>query len=149
MFSLLFFASFTPFIVTFLYAIGTNSLAEIELLEEVTSTLENVQQASESIKKLFRVCSTIVQLAKGLVQPEGWSVEFLDLHNGIVRCMNRTEGCSWSRDLIQEAVEGDYTSEADARSVFNFLDDWIIRQPLPMDFFDMNLDMECEEETFP
>ncbi|GAW16092.1 hypothetical protein ANO14919_055150 [Xylariales sp. No.14919] len=61
-------SSFTPFIVLFLHAIATRSIADLDLLDEVVQTLQSTRQAGKSFERLYELCATFARLARHLVE---------------------------------------------------------------------------------
>ncbi|KAE8377112.1 hypothetical protein BDV26DRAFT_264430 [Aspergillus bertholletiae] len=64
----LLFSSFTPFIVIFLHAIAATSMDDIRLLDEIVESLQHIRYVSPSSDRLYQICSTFLQIAKGLVE---------------------------------------------------------------------------------
>ncbi|KAK6820050.1 hypothetical protein RU639_007048 [Aspergillus parasiticus] len=64
----LLFSSFTPFIVIFLHAIAATSSDDIQLLSEVVESLQHIRYVSPSSERLYQICSTFLQIARGLVE---------------------------------------------------------------------------------
>ncbi|KAJ1707538.1 fungal-specific transcription factor domain-containing protein [Aspergillus flavus] len=64
----LLFSSFTPFIVIFLHAIAATSSDDIQLLNEVVESLQHIRYVSPSSERLYQICSTFLQIARGLVK---------------------------------------------------------------------------------
>ncbi|OTB09589.1 hypothetical protein M426DRAFT_316141 [Hypoxylon sp. CI-4A] len=66
--SFLLFTSFAPFIIIFIHAITTLNANDVILLEKIANLLEQVQDASQEIKRMHRICSTFSSLASSFVE---------------------------------------------------------------------------------
>ncbi|KAJ9267954.1 transcriptional regulator family: Fungal Specific TF [Paecilomyces variotii] len=135
---ILLFSSFTPFIVTFLHAIGAHNSEDVKLLEDVLSTLQNARAASKAAERLFQICSAFVRLAKELSRPRSSPLGFYNQRNDCLRLMD-TPGQSILRPGVFQPTQGqDPTDGLGPSDVFDILDDWVSGQPISMDFFDVN-----------
>lgn len=135
--------------MTFLHAIVTKSHEDIALLEKVVSTLKNVQGASKSTSNLFKICDAYVRLAKNVVQRQ-LQVEAsetpridLEMHHDNIRWTNDTGQSLFDPDILQSTLGQDAVFDGvHSSSALNILDDWMSGQPLPIDFFDMDLETD-------
>lgn len=136
--SILLFSSFTPFIVTFLHAIGAHNSEDVKLLEDVLSTLQNARVASKAAERLFQICSAFVRLVKELSRPRSSPLGFYNQRNDCLRLMD-TPGQSILRPGVFQSTQGqDPTDGLGSSDVFDILDDWVSGQPISMDFFEVN-----------
>lgn len=152
MFSVLLFASFTPFVVTFLHAIATNSFLDLRLLKDVTSSLENVQQASDPVRRLLNYCRTYVRIAEGLVQPENPPRDIYDVENDMI-CWELERGYwTWHSDIFSPEAQRiceDHLDEAIPTEACDVLDYWINGECLPTDILFERVELDEEPSPFP
>lgn len=129
--------------MTFLHAVVTKSHEDIALLEEVVSTLKNVQGASKSTSNLFKICDAYVRLAKNVVEASETPRIDLEMHHDNIRWTNNTGQSLFDPYILQSTLGQDAGFDGvHSSSALNILDDWISGQPLPIDFFDMDLETD-------
>lgn len=129
--------------MTFLHAVVTKRHEDIALLEEVVSTLKNVQGASKSTANLFNICDAYVRLAKNMIGAPKTPGMDLVMHDDSIRWTNDAGHSLFDPDILQSTLGQDAGFDGlPSSSALNILDDWISGQPLPIDFFNMDLEVD-------
>ncbi|KAF5008709.1 hypothetical protein FDECE_5036 [Fusarium decemcellulare] len=66
-FWILYYISFTPFVVTFLHCVANSSLDDLNLLKDVLASLEQIGLALEYAEKQYNLCKALYQIAEAFL----------------------------------------------------------------------------------
>ncbi|KAK1148863.1 hypothetical protein N8T08_008748 [Aspergillus melleus] len=132
-------SSFTPFLVIFLHATSATSWSDLELLDQVVSSLERIRSASRACERLYQICATFARLARGLMQTHSSHFGIYTDEDDTLRFFN---GVGQTSIFHPESIQGildsetvDYLTAAEADDMTSILENWASGQPLGMDLF--------------
>ncbi|KAI9035782.1 fungal specific transcription factor domain-containing protein [Aspergillus affinis] len=116
-----------------------NCWSDLELLDQVVSSLERIRSASRACKRLYQICATFARLARGLMQTHGFHFGTYTDCDGTLRFLN---GVGETSIFHPESIQGvfdsetvDYLTAAEANDMTSILGSWASGQPLGMDSF--------------
>ena len=139
----LLFSSFTPFIVIFLHAIAATSSDDIQLLYEVVDSLQHIRYVSPSSERLYQICSTFLQIAKGLVETRQSCVgAYNQLEDSLQFATDAGPMSIFEPDCLQGLFGADtsehvpYLADHDMCAIF---DSWATGLPAGMNLFGGNI----------
>ncbi|KAE8161566.1 hypothetical protein BDV40DRAFT_313021 [Aspergillus tamarii] len=139
----LLFSSFTPFIVIFLHAIAATSSDDIQLLHEVVDSLQHIRYVSPSSERLYQICSTFLQIAKGLVETRQSCVgAYNQLEDSLQFATDAGPMSIFEPDCLQGLFGADtsehvpYLADHDMCAIF---DSWATGLPAGMNLFGGNI----------
>ncbi|KAE8140310.1 fungal-specific transcription factor domain-containing protein [Aspergillus pseudotamarii] len=139
----LLFSSFTPFIVIFLHAIAATSSDDIQLLYEVVDSLQHIRYVSPSSERLYQICSTFLQIAKGLVKTRQSCVgAYNPLEDSLQFATDAGPMSIFEPDCLQGLFGADtsehvpYLADHDMCAIF---DSWATGLPAGMNLFGGNI----------
>ncbi|OGM48383.1 hypothetical protein ABOM_003361 [Aspergillus bombycis] len=138
----LLFSSFTPFIVIFLHAIAATSSDDIQLLNKVVESLQHIRSVSPSSERLYQICSTFLQIAKGLVKTRQSCVGAYNQLEDSLQFMNDAGPMSIFEPDCLQGLFGTDTSEhapylAD-HDMYAIFDSWATGLPTGINLFGGN-----------
>ncbi|KAH8424477.1 Zn(II)2Cys6 transcription factor [Aspergillus melleus] len=132
-------SSFTPFLVIFLHATSATSWSDLELLDQVVSSMERIRSASRACERLYQICATFARLARGLMQTHSSRFGIYTDEDDTLRFFN---GVGQTSIFHPESIQGildsetvDYLTAAEADDMTSILGNWASGQPLGMDLF--------------
>ena len=132
-------SSFTPFLVIFLHAASATSWEDLELLDQVVSSLERIQSVSRACERLYQICATFARLARGLMQTHTSHFGTYTDGDDTLRFFNDAGQTSIFDPESIQGVFGtetlDYLTAAEAGDMTSILGHWASGQPLAMDLF--------------
>lgn len=134
----LLFSSFTPFIVIFLHAIAATSFDDIQLLEEVTKSLQKVRQVSRSSERLYQICSTFTRIAKEFVEARKSCVGVYNQQDDSLQIVHGDGECRSSvfdHDSFQGFLEADMANQSHYLEAFDILNSWTTGVSTGMNLF--------------
>lgn len=132
-------SSFIPFIVTFLHTIAAKDMANVTLLEQVVSTLENFRNASQGSERLYQICSTFTQVAKKLVQSHPLSIGIYNQQQDSLTISDTSRSTSlFSPEIFQNTFEDGDINCGSPSYAMDILNDWLSGPPFPWEKMDVN-----------
>ncbi|KAE8402964.1 hypothetical protein BDV37DRAFT_272511 [Aspergillus pseudonomiae] len=138
----LLFSSFTPFIVIFLHAIAATSSDDIQLLTEVVDSLQHIRSVSSSSERLYQICSTFLQIAKGLVRTkQSCAGTYNEFENSLQFTDDAGPMSIFEPDCLQGLLGTDTSEQAPYlanRDIYAIFDSWATGLPTGMSLFGGN-----------
>ncbi|KAH8897257.1 hypothetical protein GQ53DRAFT_837919 [Thozetella sp. PMI_491] len=122
-------ASFTPYLVIFLHAVGATSIDDVDLMDEIVKTLQRIRKTSQLSDRLYIVCAEFARLARRLVESQRLSIGNYDpLCDSLQLC--KTDGGIFRFDstLDDSTLPPDWMQQSESSEPCNtatLLTDWV------------------------
>ncbi|KPM45557.1 hypothetical protein AK830_g946 [Neonectria ditissima] len=123
-------SSLCPFIVIFLHAIAATNLEDVHLLDEVVLTLQHVQEASTSSKRLYQICATFAQLAGRMVEERSSFLRSYDQHTDSLQLFDAMTEVPFSwpetgQEFFETEMATDGLPDWDVPDMTAILNSWV------------------------